>query len=167
MSADSSRLMPLGPSPSPVAKSSAPDFPRFLDCLVMGILRGATSRTDDREGRKVGVVRSSQPGTGSRRQVDLSCRSFAHLRAHARIHDGHGRMRISYYNHCRTKLSRVKTKSQLVPVLSPLSRTGTECYGADELRTSELRLHHGQLWSRLPPTTHSFADARTAACAIM
>src|ERR1017187_7129462 len=67
------------------------------------------SLLDDRECNEVGVAGARQLGTVSRRQIDLSCRSFAHSPVHAIIQNGYRSVHFSQ-DKSRTKLPQVKTK---------------------------------------------------------
>jgi hypothetical protein len=58
---------------------------------------------------KLESMRARQLGTVSRRQIDLSCRSFAHSPVHAIIQNGYRSVHFSQ-DKSRTKLPQVKTK---------------------------------------------------------
>ena len=143
------------------AASCTPRVPNFLSlcpqleisqgCLAVSsqkILRCATSLRDDRHGRKVEVVRSSRPGTASRRQVGLSCRSFARSQTHATIQNTYGSVQTpknSLGRNCRRSrqktaifvaVSRIKTEWRAA---IHLEGTPWEVLGCQELRISGLQ----------------------------
>src|ERR1035438_9600915 len=74
---------------------------------------------------KLESLRARQLGTVNRRQIDLSCRSFAHSPVHAIIQNGYRSVHFSQ-DKSRTKLPQVKTKmGNLSYFRSPGSRIGT------------------------------------------
>src|ERR1039458_19398 len=74
---------------------------------------------------KLESMRARKLGTVSRRQIDLSCRSFAHSPAHAIIQNGYRSVHFSQ-DKSRTKLQPVKAKMGNFPYFSCTgSRIGT------------------------------------------